>query len=206
MTARAFHMLRCRSALDGKQTSVTLSRMKILRTSLLAAAVLLFAAAARADTTKDEGFGDLSVDQVADLIAKTTATDVRDDPASLTASVNRICDPPGAISPAQQERPRTVQLRPERGRDERDAERRQDGRECSCAGLAPAQPEPHGHRHAAEQRRRGEGEQQPAVTWAAAGGRRVRERLQPQALRARSRPGSRRSRGTPRRRGGRRRA
>jgi rhodanese-related sulfurtransferase len=40
---------------------------------MLAAAVLLFAAAARADTTKDEGFGDLSVDQVADLIAKKDA-------------------------------------------------------------------------------------------------------------------------------------
>ena len=44
--------------------------MKILRTSLLAAAVLLFAGAARADTAKDEGFGDLTVDQVADLIAR----------------------------------------------------------------------------------------------------------------------------------------
>ena len=43
--------------------------MKILRTSLLAAAVLLFAGVARADS-KDEGYGDLTVDQVADLIAK----------------------------------------------------------------------------------------------------------------------------------------
>jgi rhodanese-related sulfurtransferase len=44
--------------------------MKLLRTSLLAAAAFLFAGAARADSTKDEGFSDLSVDQVADLIAK----------------------------------------------------------------------------------------------------------------------------------------
>lgn len=44
--------------------------MKTLRTSLLAAAVLLLAGAARADAVKDEGFGDLTVDQVADLIAK----------------------------------------------------------------------------------------------------------------------------------------
>lgn len=44
--------------------------MSLLRTSLLSAAALLFAGAARADTTKDEGFGDLGVDQVADLIAK----------------------------------------------------------------------------------------------------------------------------------------
>lgn len=44
--------------------------MKTLRTSLLAAAVLLIAGAARADAVKGEGFGDLTVDQVADLIAK----------------------------------------------------------------------------------------------------------------------------------------
>jgi len=44
--------------------------MKILRTSLLAAAVLLFAGVARADSSKGEGYGDLTVDQVADLIAK----------------------------------------------------------------------------------------------------------------------------------------
>ncbi len=44
--------------------------MRLLRTSLLAAAALLFAGAARVDSAKDEGFGDLSVDQVADLIAK----------------------------------------------------------------------------------------------------------------------------------------
>lgn len=43
--------------------------MKILRTTLLAAAVALFALAARAGATKDEGFGELSVDQVANLIA-----------------------------------------------------------------------------------------------------------------------------------------
>jgi len=44
--------------------------MRLLRISLLAAAALLFAGAARAGTAKDEGYGDLSVDQVADLIAK----------------------------------------------------------------------------------------------------------------------------------------
>jgi hypothetical protein len=43
--------------------------MEILRSSFLAA-VLLLAGAARADATKDEGFGDLTIDQVADLIAK----------------------------------------------------------------------------------------------------------------------------------------
>ncbi|MGZ6124669.1 MAG: rhodanese-like domain-containing protein [Myxococcales bacterium] len=47
--------------------------MRILRTSLLAAAVLFLAGAARADLGKDEGFGDLTVDQVADLIAKKDA-------------------------------------------------------------------------------------------------------------------------------------
>ena len=62
-------MLRWRRVLDGVPPSVTLSRMNLLRTLLLAAA-LIVAAAARADTIKDEGFGDLSVDQVADLIAK----------------------------------------------------------------------------------------------------------------------------------------
>ncbi len=44
--------------------------MNILRTSLLAAALLLFAGSACAASSKDEGFGDLTVDQVADLIAK----------------------------------------------------------------------------------------------------------------------------------------
>lgn len=47
--------------------------MSILRRSLLAAAVLLLAGTAHAGTVKDEGFGDLSVDQVADLIAKKDA-------------------------------------------------------------------------------------------------------------------------------------
>ena len=47
--------------------------MKILRTSLLAAVLLLLTGAARANDVKDEGFGDLTVDQVADLIAKKDA-------------------------------------------------------------------------------------------------------------------------------------
>ena len=47
--------------------------MHILRTSLLAVAVLLLAGSSRAEIGKDEGFGDLTVDQVADLIAKKDA-------------------------------------------------------------------------------------------------------------------------------------
>ena len=43
--------------------------MHTLRTLLVAAGVALFALSARADT-KSEGFGDLTVDQVSDLIAK----------------------------------------------------------------------------------------------------------------------------------------
>jgi len=73
MMGRESRMLRCGRALDGCLFSVTFSRMKILRTSLLAAAVLLFAGAVRADPVKDEGFGDLTVDQVASLIAKKDA-------------------------------------------------------------------------------------------------------------------------------------
>jgi len=46
--------------------------MRILRTTLLAAAILLAACHARANE-KDEGFSALTVDQVADLIAKKDA-------------------------------------------------------------------------------------------------------------------------------------
>jgi hypothetical protein len=44
--------------------------MKILRRSILAAVVLLLAGTARASPGKEEGFSDLTIDQVADLIAK----------------------------------------------------------------------------------------------------------------------------------------
>jgi hypothetical protein len=47
--------------------------MKILRRSLLAFAVLLAAGTARASGGKQEGFSDLTIDQVADLIAKKDA-------------------------------------------------------------------------------------------------------------------------------------
>ena len=47
--------------------------MHILRIWLLAGAILFLAASARADSVKDEGFGDLTVDQVAELIAKKDA-------------------------------------------------------------------------------------------------------------------------------------
>jgi len=47
--------------------------MTILRTSLLAAFVLLLAGTARASSGKEEGYSDLSIDQVADLIAKKDA-------------------------------------------------------------------------------------------------------------------------------------
>ena len=47
--------------------------MRILRRTLFAALVLLFAGMARADSAKEEGFGDLTIDQVADLIAKKDA-------------------------------------------------------------------------------------------------------------------------------------
>ena len=43
--------------------------MQTLRTLLVAAGVALFALSARADT-KSEGFGDLTIDQVSDLVAK----------------------------------------------------------------------------------------------------------------------------------------
>jgi rhodanese-related sulfurtransferase len=46
--------------------------MKILRTTLVVAGLLLAACTAKA-AEKDEGFGSLSVDQVADLIAKKEA-------------------------------------------------------------------------------------------------------------------------------------
>jgi rhodanese-related sulfurtransferase len=44
--------------------------MRILRRTLFAALVLLLAGTARADSGKEEGFSDLTIDQVADLIAK----------------------------------------------------------------------------------------------------------------------------------------
>jgi rhodanese-related sulfurtransferase len=47
--------------------------MKILPLSLVAAALLFLGGAARADSLKDEGYGDLTVDQVAALIAKKDA-------------------------------------------------------------------------------------------------------------------------------------
>jgi hypothetical protein len=48
--------------------------MTILRSTLLAAAFLLLASSARAgDAKKDEGFSDLTVEQVSDLIAKKEA-------------------------------------------------------------------------------------------------------------------------------------
>jgi hypothetical protein len=46
--------------------------MKILRAMLIAAGVALLAFTARADS-KSEGFGELTLDQVADLIAKKDA-------------------------------------------------------------------------------------------------------------------------------------
>jgi rhodanese-related sulfurtransferase len=47
--------------------------MKILRMTLVAAAVLLLASAAPASAAKNEGYSDLTIDQVADLIAKKDA-------------------------------------------------------------------------------------------------------------------------------------
>jgi rhodanese-related sulfurtransferase len=44
--------------------------MRILRRTLFAALLLLLAGTARADSGKEEGFSDLTIDQVADLIAK----------------------------------------------------------------------------------------------------------------------------------------
>jgi rhodanese-related sulfurtransferase len=44
--------------------------MRILRRALFAGLVLLLAGTARADSGKEEGFSDLTIDQVADLIAK----------------------------------------------------------------------------------------------------------------------------------------
>jgi rhodanese-related sulfurtransferase len=47
--------------------------MKILLRSVLAGLVLLLAGTARADTAKEEGLSDLTIDQVADLIARKDA-------------------------------------------------------------------------------------------------------------------------------------
>jgi rhodanese-related sulfurtransferase len=44
--------------------------MKMLRRSILAALVLLLAGTARASSGKEEGFSDLTIDKVAELIAK----------------------------------------------------------------------------------------------------------------------------------------
>jgi rhodanese-related sulfurtransferase len=44
--------------------------MRILRRTLFAALVLLLAGTARADSAKEEGFSDLTIDQVADLMAR----------------------------------------------------------------------------------------------------------------------------------------
>ena len=47
--------------------------MTTLRSSLFAALVLLLAGTARASSAKEEGFSDLTIDRVADLIAKKDA-------------------------------------------------------------------------------------------------------------------------------------
>jgi len=47
--------------------------MTILRSCLLASAVVFLVSTARASPAKEEGFSDLTVDQVADLIAKKEA-------------------------------------------------------------------------------------------------------------------------------------
>jgi rhodanese-related sulfurtransferase len=47
--------------------------MKSLLTSLLLGVLVLCAGAARADAAKEEGFSDLTIDQVADLIARKDA-------------------------------------------------------------------------------------------------------------------------------------
>ena len=47
--------------------------MTILRNCLLASAVLLLVSTARASSAKEEGFSDLTIDQVSDLIAKKEA-------------------------------------------------------------------------------------------------------------------------------------
>ena len=62
--------MRWRRTLDARRVSVSFPGMKILSASLLAAGLMLFACRARADLAKDEGFGDLTVDQVSDLISQ----------------------------------------------------------------------------------------------------------------------------------------
>jgi rhodanese-related sulfurtransferase len=59
--------------------------MKILRRSLLAAVVLLLAGTARAGSGKEDGFSDLSIDQVADLIAKKDADIFDNNPKDMYA-------------------------------------------------------------------------------------------------------------------------
>jgi len=59
--------------------------MKILRSALLSAAVLLLASTARADSGKDEGYTDLTVEQVSDLIAKKDADIFDNNPKDMYA-------------------------------------------------------------------------------------------------------------------------
>src|SRR4051812_25218980 len=69
-TAPASSTRRCRRVLDPRALAVTFKPMTILRTSILAAFALLLAGTSRASSGKEEGFSDLTVEQVSDLIAK----------------------------------------------------------------------------------------------------------------------------------------
>src|SRR6266478_9833925 len=71
--------------LDRPAIPISLWRMNILRRTVLAAALLLLASSARADAAKDEGYTDLTVEQVSGLIAKKEADVFDNNPQDLYA-------------------------------------------------------------------------------------------------------------------------
>jgi Rhodanese-like domain len=70
---RVSHCCDTLALLDGLAIAISLSRMNILHSTLLGAILLFLAGSARAGEAKEEGFSDLTVEQVSDLIAKKEA-------------------------------------------------------------------------------------------------------------------------------------
>ena len=84
-------------------------------------------------------------------------TEVRDAPTSPTASVKRICDAPGASSPASRNGHAPARSRSSAAATSRDAERDDHRRERGAAAVAePAQAHAQRDRHPAEEGGRGE--------------------------------------------------
>ena len=110
--------------------------------------------------------------------AMPTVAEARDGPASRIASVKRTCETPGAENAGERERPDggDVPVARDRGRDERDAERGDDGEERPAERVVAAgerRPERDGH--AAEERGRAEREDD-GVHQAGSGRRRASRR------------------------------